>query len=227
MPIKVYSGIAPPQALLDAMAAAAPQLSPSKPTSKPSWPTSAETSRPPMPPRPSTGPVPADAGAAYDDAPPSYEDAMAENLSPVDGPRREYHPPAASSSRRTVESGTDTKSPVQTGKARDDGPAAEGSWAPPSREGRSSSESFDMLPTTPPESHSGSPPASPVRRSQSMMKVPRNQASEESPPQYQPVAETQLQPPAVERRPSRNNLRPMNLGVPTRKPVPQSTNKPH
>ncbi|OOQ87381.1 arrestin (or S-antigen), N-terminal domain protein [Penicillium brasilianum] len=228
MPVKVYSGIAPPQALLDAMAAAAPQLSPSKPTSKPSWPTSDEISRPPMPPRPSTGPVPADAGAVYDDAPPSYEDAMAENLSPVDGPRREYHPPAASSSRRTVEPGTDAKSPVRTGNIRDDGPAAEGSWAPPSREGRSSSESFDMLPTTPPESHSGSPPASPVRRSQSMMKVPRNQASEESPPQYQPVTETQLQPPnAVERRPSRNNLRPMNLGVPTRKPVPQGSNRPH
>jgi hypothetical protein len=227
MPVKVYSGIAPPQALLDAMAAAAPELSPSKPTSKPSWPTSDEISRPPMPPRPSTGPVPADAGAVYDDAPPSYEDAMAENLSPVDGPRREYHPPAASSSRRTVESGTDAKSPVRTGITRDDGLAAEGSWAPPSREGRSSSESFDMLPTTPPESHSGSPPASPVRRSQSMMKVPRNQASEESPPQYQPATETQLQPPnAVERRPSQNNLRPMNLGVPTRKPVPQGSNRP-
>jgi hypothetical protein len=227
MPIKVYSGIAPPQALLDAMAAAAPLHSPSKPTSGPSLPTSSEANRPPMPPRPSTGPIPADAGAVYDDAPPSYEDAMAENLSPVDGPRREYHPPAASSSRRTVESGADAKSPVRTGKAREDGPAAEGSWAPPTREGRSSSESFDMLPTTPPESHSGSAPASPVRRSQSMMKVPRNQASEESPPQYQPVAEAQLQPlNEVERRPSRNNLRPMNLGVPMRKPVPQN-NRPH
>jgi hypothetical protein len=37
-----------------------------------------------------------------------------------------------------------------------------------------SSESFDMLPTTPPESQYGSPPASPVRRPASMMKVPRN-----------------------------------------------------
>jgi hypothetical protein len=227
MPVKVYSGIAPPQALLDAMAAAAPQLSPSKPTSGPSWPTGA-ASRPPIPPRPSTGPVPVDAGAAYDDAPPSYEDAMAENLSPVDGPRREYHPPDASSSRRTVESGADAKSPVQTGKAREDGPAAEGSWAPPSHEGRSSSESFDMLPSTPPESPSGSPPSSPVRRSQSMMKVPGNQASDESPPKYQSIAETQLQPPnEIERRPSQNNSRPMNLGVPTRKPVPQSSNRLH
>lgn len=227
MPVKVYSGIAPPQALLDAIAAAAPHPS-SKPTAGPSWPTSDENGRPPMPPRPSTGPVPANAGAVYDDAPPSYEDAMAENLSPVDGPRREYHPPDASSSRRSVDSGADSKSPVQTGKAREDGPATEGSWAPPSRSNRSSTESFDMLPTTPPESHSGSPPASPVRRAQSMMKIPQTLPSEESPPVYQPVAETQLQPSnTVERRPSQQNLRAKNLGVPNRKPVPQSSNRPH
>lgn len=224
MPVKVYSGIAPPQALLDAMAAAALQPSPSKPEPSPSSPTNADDSRPPMPPRPSGAPVPAESGAVYDDAPPSYEDAMAENLSPVDGPRREYHPPDAS----TVESGADAKSPVQAGKVREDGPAAEGSAVPGSREDRpSSSESFDMLPTTPPESNSGSPPASPVRRSQSTMKIHRNPVDEESPPQYQPVAENQLQSSnSVERRPSRNNLRPMNLGVPTRKPVPRSTDRP-
>jgi hypothetical protein len=214
MPVKVYSGIAPPQALLDAIAAAALQPSPSKPTGQ-NWPTNTD-SRPPVPPRPPGAPVPADSGGSYDDAPPSYEDAMAENLSPVDGPRREYHPPDSS----TVESGTDAKSPVQTGKVREDGPAAEGSMAP-REDRRSSSESFDMLPTTPPESNSGSPPASPVRRSQSTAKVPRNPVEEESPPQYQQVADNQLQAPSVNRRPSHINMRPMNLGVPTRKPVPR------
>lgn len=223
MPVKVYSGIAPPQALLDAIAAAALQPSPSKPKPRPTWPGGDGGDRPPMPPRPETGgPVPANSSAEYDDAPPSYEDTMAENLSPVDGPRREYHPPDAS----TAESGADAKSPVQTGKVREDGSAAEGFAAFRSRERRSSSESFDMLPTTPPESNSGSPPASPVRRSQSTMKVPRDRVDEESPPQYQPVAESQLQAPStVERRPSRNNLRPMNLGVPTRKPVPGNPNR--
>ncbi|KAJ5580183.1 uncharacterized protein N7459_006168 [Penicillium hispanicum] len=230
MPVKVYSGIAPPQALLDAMAAAQLQPSPSKPTPTRTWPTATNDpdTRPPMPPRPTGVPVPAESGAVYDDAPPSYEDAMAENLSPVDGPRREYHPPDASSSRNTVESGADAKSPVQAGKVAEGRPVAEGSLAPEPHEGRSSSESFDMLPTTPPESNSGSPPPSPVRRSQSIMKVHRTPVNEESPPQYQPVAESPSQSPnTVARQPSRNTLRPMNLGVPTRKPVPGSSNRPN
>ncbi|KAJ5698160.1 hypothetical protein N7462_000165 [Penicillium macrosclerotiorum] len=225
MPVKVYSGIAPPQALLDAMAAAALKPSPSKPTAQPPWAPTSDDNRPPMPPRPS-GTVPEYSNGGYDEAPPSYEDAMAENLSPVDGPRREYHPPDASSSRSTLESGADSKSSAEAVWLREAGPVGEGSMASPSREGRSSSESFDMLPATPPESNSGSPPASPVRRSQSMMKVPRDPAAEESPPVYQPVAESHLHASnTVQRQPSRNNLRPMNLGVPTRKPVPQSPNR--
>ncbi|KAJ5761410.1 hypothetical protein N7533_003449 [Penicillium manginii] len=187
MPVKVYSGIAPPQALLDAMAAVKLQPSPTKTTPQPPWPASSEQPRPAMPPRPEGEPIPADAGAVYDDAPPSYEDAIADNLAPVDGPRREYHPPDAStSSRSSVEPGTDAKSPVQAGRERDRtamaGPSAEGFVARDSREGRSSSESFDMLPTTPPESNSGSPPISPVRRSQSTVKVTRHPVEEESPP---------------------------------------------
>ncbi|KAJ5631770.1 uncharacterized protein N7484_011870 [Penicillium longicatenatum] len=233
MPVKIYSGIAPPQALLDAMAAAAPQPSQSKPTHRPTWPTSNNSNDPPpMPPRPAGPvPVPADSSETYDDAPPSYEDAMAENLSPVDGPRREYHPPDASSSRSTVESGTDAKSPVETGRTREGPvPAREGSLTSSAYEpqGRSSSESFDMLPTTPPESISGSPPGSPMRRSQSMMKVHRNPMDDESPPQYQPVADGQLQAPSnpIRQRPSQNNTRPMNLGVPSRKPVPGPSRRP-
>ncbi|KAJ5312965.1 hypothetical protein PENANT_c018G09266 [Penicillium antarcticum] len=225
MPVRVFSGIAPPQALLDAMAAASLQPA-SKQKPHPNLPTEAGDSRPLMPPRPTGEPVPVNSGDVYDDAPPSYEDAMADHLSPVDGPRREYHPPDASSSSRTsVESGADVKPAAPMGKSQEDGPAAEGSSAPRRRDYRSSSESFDMLPTTPPESQSGSPPASPVRRSQSMMKVPRNTVDEESPPQYEPVAGNQLKAPqAVEHRTSRNNLRPMNLGVPSRKPVPRSSN---
>jgi len=219
MPVKVYSGIAPPQALLDAMAAATLQPSSSKPNEQ-NLPTDAN-SRPPMPPRPSGAPVPANSGVVYDEAPPSYEDAMADNLGPVDGPRREYHPPDAS----TVESGTDAKSPVQMGKVREDGPTTEGSTVPSREDRRSSSESFDMLPTTPPESNSGSPPTSPVTRSQSTMKVSRNPVEEESPPQYQQVADNQLQAPNVNRRPSNTNMRAMNLGVPSRKPVPQNADK--
>ncbi|BAE64348.1 unnamed protein product [Aspergillus oryzae RIB40] len=97
MPVKVYSGISPPQALLDAMAENGhiqPTVSPTKP-SRPSQETSAP---PPMPPRPTRPPAPLNPEDGYDDAPPSYEDAMAETLSPVDGPRREpglpLHPPS-------------------------------------------------------------------------------------------------------------------------------------
>lgn len=225
MPVRVFSGIAPPQALLDAMAAASlqPSSSCSKQKPQPSLPAQVGSSRPPMPPRPTGEPVPVNSGDVYDDAPPSYEDTMGDHLSPVDGPRREYHPPDASS-QRTVEYGTDSKSAAPPGKALEDEPAAEGSSAP-RRGHRASTESFDMLPTTPPESPSGSPPASPVRRPASMMKLPRSTVDEESPPQYEPVAGNQLDAPqAVQRQPSRNNLRPMNLGVPNRKPVPRSSN---
>ncbi|KAJ6185080.1 Arrestin-like N-terminal [Penicillium mononematosum] len=226
MPVRVFSGIAPPQALLDAMAAASLQpSSSSKVKPQPSLPTEIGSSRPPIPPRPTGEPVPVNSGDVYDDAPPSYEDAMGDHLSPLDGPRREYHPPDASSPS-TVEFGADSKSAALPGKALEDGPAAEGSSAPRRRGNRASTESFDMLPTTPPESQSGSPPASPVRRPGSMMKFPRNNVDEESPPQYEPVAGNQLNvPQAVQRQRPRNNLRPMNLGVPNRKPVPRNPNR--
>jgi hypothetical protein len=204
------------------MAAASLKPSTSKVKPQPSLPVEVGTSRPPIPPRPSGEPVPVNSGDVYDDAPPSYEDAMGDHLSPVDGPRREYHPPDASS-QSTVESGADAKYAAQPGKALEDGPAAEGSSAPRRRGNRASSESFDMLPTTPPESQSGSPPASPVRRPASMMKIPRTTVDEESPPQYEPLAGNHLNAPqVVQRQTSRNNLRPMNLGVPNRKPVPRS-----
>ncbi|EDN05267.1 predicted protein, partial [Histoplasma mississippiense (nom. inval.)] len=81
MAVQVYSGIAPPQALLDAI-----RRTPSK-ASK------ASDDPPPKPPRPEVAPTVPPVQDEYDDAPPSYEDAMADALGPVDGPRREYNPP--------------------------------------------------------------------------------------------------------------------------------------
>ncbi|SLM35660.1 Immunoglobulin E-set [Lasallia pustulata] len=79
MPVQVYSGIAPPEALLAAMAAtpvAQSQPRPYKP--------------PPFAHVPSRIPLP----EFGDEAPPSYEDAMAENVGPVVGARRDYEQPS-------------------------------------------------------------------------------------------------------------------------------------
>ncbi|KAB8216791.1 hypothetical protein BDV33DRAFT_178328 [Aspergillus novoparasiticus] len=220
MPVKVYSGISPPQALLDAMAENGhiqPTVSPTKP-SRPSQETSAP---PPMPPRPTRPPAPLNPEDGYDDAPPSYEDAMAETLSPVDGPRREYNPPAVSSTGRPIEFGTDPSTPVHSGKD----PEPQTPYS--NREANSSSESFDMLPSTPPEPQTGSPPTSPVARQQSVLKIHKLAAlQEDSPPQYQPVADQPLQSPGSQAQPSssRPDVRALKLGVPNRKPVPRSPN---
>lgn len=217
MPVKVYSGIAPPKALLDAMAETGRVQEPKAPA-LPSRPAEGPSERPPIPPRPAGPAEPAtSAEEADDEAPPSYEDAMAETLSPVDGPRREYNPPDASSSSRTIESGADSKSPVNPGRD----PEASAFYNNP--QANSSEETFDMLPSTPPESQSGSPPTSPVMRQQSVLKIHKVPPQpEEHPPQYQSVAEGSLQAPQNPVRPPSREFRPMNLGVPSRKPVPRS-----
>lgn len=216
MPVKVYSGIAPPKALLEAMAESG--RVPQNMTARPIRPTHEP---PTMPQRPAGPPEPTSADQVDDDiAPPSYEDAMAETLSPVDGPRREYNPPDASSSRRTIESGTDSKSTVNLGKDPENSTPYRNPGA------NSSEETFDMLPSTPPESQSGSPPTSPVARQQSVLKIHKGAPPpEDNPPQYQSVAGNSLQQPDNPvRRPSGSDVRPMNLGVPNRKPVPRSPN---
>ncbi|KKK26830.1 hypothetical protein ARAM_003393 [Aspergillus rambellii] len=223
VPAKVYSGITPPQALLDAMATNT-QRAPTFPAPAPNRPQDNASERPPMPPRPAAPPADG-SDEGYDDAPPSYEDAMAESLSPVDGPRREYNPPDASFSsssssssttRTTVEPGADPKSSV-------DNDPAKLSTIYGNCEANSSSESFDMLPSTPPESRCGSPPTSPVARQQSVLKIHKAPLlDEESPPQYELVAEDH-RPTSQEQetqQPPRPEFRPMNLGVPSRKPVP-------
>lgn len=227
VPVRVYSGITPPPALLEAMATNMQAKEtkekqpthppPRSPPSSPQRPQRQDTQRPPIPPRPAVAPT-VNLDDGYDEAPPSYEDAMAETLSPLEGPRREYCPPDASSSTRPrVETGADARSPA--------GEAPKSSNALYSNQGaNSSSESFDMLPSSPPESRSGSPLGSPVARQQSVLKIHKAPLPvEESPPQYQLVAEEQQ--PAREpetQRPSRR----INLGVPNRKPVPSPSRAP-
>lgn len=96
LPVKVYSGIAPPKSLLDAMAAGVSSTLPSKnphqmahaqqAAATPVTPSSAVE-----PPAPYGLHGPADSG--FEDAPPSYEDAIAQGMAPIEGPRRDYAPP--------------------------------------------------------------------------------------------------------------------------------------
>jgi hypothetical protein len=82
-----------------------------------------------------------------------------------------------------------------------------------------------MLPSTPPESHSGSPPTSPVARQQSVLKIHKAlPPDEESPPQYQQVADSPASEPQNrnDRGQPQPGFRPITLGVPKRKPVPRS-----
>ena len=84
MPVQVFSGIRPPQALLDAMShPGVPQPAPHGHFTPQS---PSASSRPPAAVDPSPNDLPAD-------APPSYEDAIADDLGPIDGPRREYSQP--------------------------------------------------------------------------------------------------------------------------------------
>ena len=104
----VFSGIAPPQGLLEAMAQAK-----AEPRPKPSnintsaldekLRTEGRTSAPATPLEgPSSARFPARPGTVqsaqpplYGDAPPSYEDAVASSLPPLDAPRPDYAPPPA------------------------------------------------------------------------------------------------------------------------------------
>ena len=104
MPVKVYSGIKPPPALLKAIATSHPR--PHMPMDSSHKPTSAST-HVPVPHTPSSPSTPSydqnpprigtiassQQAEPNDDAPPSYEDAMADEIGPVDGPRRDYNIP--------------------------------------------------------------------------------------------------------------------------------------
>lgn len=104
MPCRVYSGIEPPAQLVEEMfkrqseqrhdtpynrppVSAAPAAS--RPDAEAGVPNPAPAYSPPAP-----GAVVGGAGPGEpEDAPPSYEDAMAQDIGPVDGPRRNYEQP--------------------------------------------------------------------------------------------------------------------------------------
>ena len=93
MPVEVYSGIAPPQALLDQMANR-PTAQPTRIHNHPAG----FANGPPTSVAAGQGqsdhvePSPSDIPS---DAPPSYEDAMADDLAPIDGSRRDYSAPSS------------------------------------------------------------------------------------------------------------------------------------
>lgn len=155
--VQVYSGITPPQALLDAVAASEKRQD--FPASH--SPTSGR------PPRPAADPHAAGSapqGDIYEEAPPSYEDALADGIGPVDGPRREYNPPNTSTTNRPSEHVTDTKTPVSSDRGNERLYAQSGIST-------NSAESLDMLPTTP-SPRPGSLPDSPVELPGEAKKVP-------------------------------------------------------
>jgi hypothetical protein len=93
--VEIFSGISPPAALLSAMASRPSNANPTSSTN-PS-PASAAPAPPPRPPNEANALYPPQLTnnahiAEVDDAPPSYEDAIADelNIVPADGPRREY-----------------------------------------------------------------------------------------------------------------------------------------
>lgn len=102
LPVRVFSGVAPSPSLLAAMANSsnnAPALPARRerlnvnPLANASVPPSSSTAV-----QSSTeGPSASSASASYEEAPPTYEDAIAEDLPPIYGPRRNYVAPAASS----------------------------------------------------------------------------------------------------------------------------------
>ncbi|KAJ4358074.1 uncharacterized protein N0V89_002653 [Didymosphaeria variabile] len=99
LPVKVYSGIAPPKALLDATLVGAdtklkpaagqsldaPQMphAPTTPTQQGGFP----NAFPPAQGSPQQG------APAYEDAPPTYEEAIGQDLPPINGNRGNYEPP--------------------------------------------------------------------------------------------------------------------------------------
>ncbi|KAH9863951.1 hypothetical protein J1614_009884 [Plenodomus biglobosus] len=121
LPVKVYSGIAPPKALLDAGFAPAPASSSSSLKSSSHAPSNlhipAHTQHPHTTHSPATSTHPPAFNAppvaqhyqqqqqqqnapAYEDAPPSYEDAIGRDLPPINGYRGSYAPPAAEEGAR-------------------------------------------------------------------------------------------------------------------------------
>ncbi|PVI06714.1 hypothetical protein DM02DRAFT_609516 [Periconia macrospinosa] len=116
LPVKLYSGIAPPSALLEASltggASASSSPAPPIPGGKPNFMQQPYIGSNLRPQQPNAGPAtptqgktgadpfPAQGGAGHqqqvpEDAPPSYEEAIGANLPPINGYRGSYMPPPA------------------------------------------------------------------------------------------------------------------------------------
>jgi len=219
--VQVYSGIAPPQALLDAVAAEKDGRRLPRPARRPS-----EPNNPAPRPFGQVGALPLDADLqppqeSYGDAPPSYEDAMADTLAPLDGPRREYNPPS------TIETVTDRKGSVNQEGQRE--PSNISNSSQPSFENSrrfsDSNESIDLLPTTPGSRASSIPDSfvdeleDPTSTTHDPHLQDQHQKHKQNmypePPRSQ-VAPASTSSPSYTPRVQRS----FSMGVPSRKPVP-------
>lgn len=162
-----------------------------------------------------------------DDAPPSYEDAMADMISPIDGPRGEYHqtPAPAFQGSRNLSGVGDTKQPFpdpQTSHIEDDhsfhhegdedGEEFTRSFS------RDSSESVDMLPQ--------SPRLRPISYADSVFEDRKSGQTQGHTSNYNDSSahETQQQPPpAFTPSQTPQARRTISTGVPNRRPVPNSS----
>lgn len=117
MPVQVYSGIEPPQQLLDQMANRPNPQQASYIASNLRPPGFLSgSSRPPAQPQPQSDHIEPSPSDIPDVAPPSYEDAMADDLAPVDGPRRDYAQQTSQSTLGASEKGGDDRLFPESGR---------------------------------------------------------------------------------------------------------------
>lgn len=183
---------------------------------------------PPQPPRPVNQAAElASHNLDGDDAPPSYEDAMADMISPIDGPRGEYHQtpaPAFQGSHNFSEPVGDTKTPFpdpQTSHSEDDhhyhhegdedGEEFTRSFS------RDSSESVDMLPQ--------SPRLRPISYADSVFEDRKSSQTQGHTSNSNDTSanETQQPPPAFTPSQTPQPRRTISTGIPNRRPVPNSS----
>ncbi|WEW59851.1 hypothetical protein PRK78_005332 [Emydomyces testavorans] len=208
--VQVYSGLAPPPALLEAMGISSIDTE-----------VSSDLSLPPQPPRPSVPPYSAPPPAEnYEDAPPSYEDAMAEALGPVDGPRREYNPLDAAVSGDFSQTGTDAQRSAGDSKHDE-------RLFPNSGPLNVSTDSFDLYHQVTPANALSSSSYSKVSPSASPQEPYATPApvsaisGDQTSPADQSSQLTEARPEGPQRRVT------PQFGIPSRKPVPGSNNPVH
>ncbi|EED12649.1 arrestin (or S-antigen) domain protein [Talaromyces stipitatus ATCC 10500] len=232
--VKVYSGIRPPPELLEAMTANM-KLRETQLEQKSKY---DDDNPPPQPPRPSTNqPAELDShvnNVGDDDAPPSYEDAMAELISPIDGPRGEYHhtPAPAFQGNRNISG--DTKMPFPDShnghneddhhfnhEGDEDGGEITRSFS------RDSSESIDMLPQSPrlrPISYADS--VFEGKTSDQTQTNPNNNSTYNDNPASGTQQHSQQPPQTFPTFPTSQTPQPrrvISTGIPNRRPVPNSS----